>query len=70
MIRMMSSTGEKLKRLRRGNGLTQVELADKAGVSQSTIAQIETGERKTPHPRTLTKLSEALGVEPFELLED
>ncbi len=70
MIEMMATTGEKLKRLRRGSGLTQVELAGKAGISQSTIAQIETGEPKTPHPRTLKKLAEALGVRPFELLED
>ncbi len=70
MIEMVVTTGEKLKRLRRGSGLTQAELADKAGISQSTIAQIETAERKTPHPRTLKKLAEALGAEPFELLED
>lgn len=66
----VATTGQKLKRLRLTNGLTQLELADKAGVAQSTIVYIERGERKTPHPRTLVKLSKALGVSPSDLLGD
>ena len=63
-------TGEKLKRERRAAGLPQVELAGRSGVAQSTIAQIEGGVRKNPHPRTLKRLSEALDVEARELLPD
>jgi transcriptional regulator with XRE-family HTH domain len=70
MLVDVASTGEKLKRLRRGRALTQVELAEKAGVSQSTVAQIEGGDRPTPHPRTLGKLAEALEVSPADLLDD
>lgn len=70
MMDVMPTTAEKLRRIRRGSGLTQQELAAKTGLSQSTIAMIENGTRKTPRPSTLTKLAEALGVSPFELLED
>jgi transcriptional regulator with XRE-family HTH domain len=50
--------------------MTQVELARKSGVAQSTITQLESGVRKTPHPGTLRKLADALEVSPYELLED
>ncbi len=70
MIMVVATTGEKLKRLRRGKAWTQVQLAEHSEVAQSTIAQIESGARKQPHPGTLGKLSNALGVEPAELLED
>jgi transcriptional regulator with XRE-family HTH domain len=63
-------TGEKVKRLRRGNGLTQVELSKASGVSQGTIAQIEQGEVAQPRPSTITKLAKALGVSGMDLLDD
>lgn len=70
MMQTVATTGEKLKRLRRGRAMTQVQLAEKAGVGQSTIVQIERGDRPNPHPGTLGKLAEALSVEPTDLLED
>ena len=70
MIMVVATTGEKLKRLRRGKAWTQVQLAEHSEVAQSTIAQIESGARKQPHAGTLGKLAEALGVKPAELLED
>ena len=70
MLATVATTGEKLKRERRGEGLTQAELAGRSGVAQSTIAQIEGRARPNPHPRTLKKLAEALGVETRELLDD
>lgn len=63
-------TGEKLRRERRAAGLTQVQLAARSGVAQSTIAQIEGGVRKNPHPRTLKSLAGALEMEARELLPD
>ena len=63
--------GERLRRLRLERGLTQRELADKAGMSQSTIVLLERrGRSERFHPSTLRKLSGALGVDAAELLED
>jgi DNA-binding XRE family transcriptional regulator/predicted GIY-YIG superfamily endonuclease len=64
------TSAKKLKRLRRGRGLTQRELSDASKVAQSTIAHIESGARKEPHPGTLRKLARVLDVEIAELLED
>ncbi len=70
MLADVATTGEKLVRLRRGQGLTQAELSESSGVAQSTIAQIETGKRARPHPGTLKKLAKAMGLEARDLLED
>jgi transcriptional regulator with XRE-family HTH domain len=59
--RKMSIVGEKLKKTRLHHGLTQVELADMAGVSPGLIAQIESGTVQASLD-TLTRLSQVLGV--------
>ena len=59
--------GEKLKAARTRRLLTQDELAEKAGVSQSTIANIER-DNAEPQFRTIRKLARALDIEPTELL--
>jgi len=69
MMQMVATTGEKLKRLRLGKAWTQAELAEKAGVSPSTIVLIEK-DQASPHASTRRKLSKALDVDPRELLED
>ena len=61
---------EKLREERRRAGLTQGELADKAGVGINTVLRIETGEITEPRVSTLRKLSGALGLKVRELLED
>lgn len=61
--------GAKLKRWRLARTLTVRELAEKSGVNHSAISEIERDKRK-PHPSTIRKLAEALGVEPKELLRD
>lgn len=43
-------------------------LADKAGVSNKTVVQIEHG-RQTPRPATMRKISKAIGVQPWEIQE-
>jgi transcriptional regulator with XRE-family HTH domain len=70
MMETMTSTGNKLKRLRRSQGLTQRELSDSSGVAQSTIVHIEQGQSREPHPGTLRKLARALDVSIADLLED
>ena len=59
--------GEQLRNARTRRLLTQDELAAKAGVSQSTIANIERNNAE-PQFRTIRKLARALDVEPTELL--
>jgi transcriptional regulator with XRE-family HTH domain len=59
--------GEQLRSIRTRRLLTQDELADKASVSQSTIANIERNNAE-PQFRTIRKLAKALDVEPTELI--
>lgn len=61
--------GEYIKSLRTANGLSQRELAEKAGISNAEISRIETGERKKPSPLTLKAMYEYLGVPYEELLQ-
>ena len=61
--------GEKLREVRTRRLLTQDELADKAGVSQSTIANIER-DNAEPQFRTIRKLAKALDIDPTKLLGD
>ena len=59
--------GENLRQARTRRLLTQDELAEKAGVSQSTIANIERNNAE-PQFRTIRKLAKALDVDPTQLL--
>lgn len=55
-----------LKENRRKLGLTQDELAEKAGVSTHYIAMIETC-KKYPKPDMLEQIAKTLGIEPYKL---
>ena len=55
----MESKGDTLKRLRRGMGARQRDLALMSGVAQTTISKIECG-KVTPYRRTLLRLAYAL----------
>ena len=57
----------RLRRLRKNSGLTQVRLAEKAHVSRSVIARFETG-RTELSTRNLTKISQALGCSMEEIV--
>ncbi|MCO1654997.1 helix-turn-helix transcriptional regulator [Pseudonocardia sp. S2-4] len=54
--------GVRLRRLR--TGLTQEELAERAGVSVRGLRKLEVGEITRPRPRTVRALAAALGVGP------
>lgn len=58
-----SPIGERLARLRNFRGLTQEELAEKAGISVDVIRRLEQARRKTARWSTLTKLAKTLDVE-------
>ena len=56
------SFGERLRRLREAAGLTQEELAERAGLTAKGIGALERGERKRPYPHTVRSLADALGL--------
>ena len=58
----MTAFGKKLKELREAAGLTQTELAKKAGLSQGGIANLEQG-RTQPAWDSVQALAAALGVD-------
>ncbi|NNC37184.1 MAG: helix-turn-helix transcriptional regulator [Hyphomonadaceae bacterium] len=59
----MESIGERIKKARLQNGLSQVELAEAASVSQPTVANWETGSHAPRRP-ALLKLAEILNSTP------
>jgi transcriptional regulator with XRE-family HTH domain len=59
----------KLKEWRKYVGMTQAELAAKAGVGHSTIMRLERDENPDlARPGTRRKLAEALGITPVDLI--
>jgi predicted ATPase/transcriptional regulator with XRE-family HTH domain len=56
------SLGEVLRRLREAAGLSQEELAARAGLSSHAISALERGTRTRPYPHTVRALSDALGA--------
>ncbi len=65
----MKEFREKVQYHRAINGLSQKQLAEKAGVTERTIANYEKGER-FPHAAQLYKLAKALGVSTEYLKDD
>ncbi len=61
--------GDKLKRERIAQTLTQEQLAERAGISPAALVRIERNQ-SDPHVSTIRKLANALGVEPRDLMED
>lgn len=57
----MSTIGTKLKTLRKGRGLTQLELSEKLDLSRATISNYEVG-RRSPHLSELRRFAEFYGV--------
>lgn len=61
-ITTVNTLAERVAWAREKAGLSQQELADKAGVSQGTIGNVESGARK--RPRDLLEIARALRVSP------
>lgn len=59
----------RLRALRKSNGLTQVRLAEKANVSRSVIARFETG-RTELSTKNLSKIAEALDCTMEEIIRE
>ena len=62
--------GSIIKQARTAKGLTQEELAEKVGVKKSAVAKWENGRVSEIKRSNLKKLSEALGLNPNQLLGD
>lgn len=58
-----------LRQLREEAGLTQDQLARKAGVTEAYISMIEAGKRQWPSVPVLRRLAKAFGIEVGELLK-
>ena len=57
---------EQLRRQRAAAGLSQEELAERAGLTASAVGALERGERRRPHPHTVRALADALGLRDAE----
>src|SRR5262245_56495591 len=51
-----------LRRHRAAAGLSQEELAERAGLSRRGVSDLERGARRSPHPATARRLAEALDL--------
>lgn len=61
--------GQNLKRIRKDMKLTQQEMADKIGISQSYYADIER-DRKNISLRVILNLASGLGISVTKLIND
>jgi len=58
-----------LKSSREKKGMTQVQLAKRAKVTQAYVAMLEAGTKKNPSLATLRRIAKALGVPVEDLLK-
>ena len=58
--------GKNIKAIRSRRNWSQADLAEYADISINYLGDIERG-KKWPHPDTLSKLADALGIKIFEL---
>ena len=68
MFQVQQKLGITVRHLREAKGWTQVELADKAQVSQGLVSQLEAGMKKNPGALHVLRLAKALGTTVEELL--
>ncbi len=59
----------RLREMREAKGLSQLQLAEAAGIRQGTISALETGKSKGIDFSTAEALAKALGVSPHEIFE-
>src|SRR5215212_260788 len=62
-----SAFGVQLRRYREVAGLTQEQLAARAGLTVNAISLLERGLRRLPYPQTIRKLAAALGLSTAEI---
>src|ERR687897_2468009 len=60
------SFAELLRGYREAAGLSQEELAERAGLTAGAVGALERGERRHPYPHTIRALAAALGLSEAE----
>ncbi len=65
--KIKKTISEKLNSLREDSGLTQLELAEKAGLNSNAYAKVERGDQM-PTIETLLKIAMALDVRSSDIL--
>lgn len=61
--------GENIKIIRKKNKLSQEALAQKAGITYSTLIKLETGANDNPTIKTLAKIAKVLNVKVDDLIQ-
>ena len=61
---------ENIKRLRKEENLSQEQLAQKAGITFSTLAKLESGFNQNPTVKTLQQIAKALDVTLDEIMKE
>lgn len=67
MYKVNERFAENLRKVRKQKGISQEELAARAGLDLTTVNELENGNRE-PMLNTIVKLAKALGVSPKQLL--
>jgi transcriptional regulator with XRE-family HTH domain len=62
--------GDNIRVLRAVRKITQAQLADKVGIAQSTLCEMETGTSKRHSEETLVKIAAALSVDVADLWKE
>ncbi|WP_035686300.1 helix-turn-helix domain-containing protein [Bradyrhizobium sp. Cp5.3] len=68
-MKLRRVVAKNLRRLRLKGGLSQEELADRAGLNRNYVGMIER-EENAPTVDALEQISEALGVDPVVLFQE
>lgn len=58
------SLGDRIRTLRKAMGLTQIKLAEMAGIHQSSLSELERGDTKKGFGQTIVALAKALQTNP------
>lgn len=67
MGKLQETLAKNVRTIRRARGMTQEDLADRAGLSSRYVGQVERAQTAATI-NVLEQLAEALGVEPAELV--
>ena len=66
----MKGIGRRLKHYREQMGISQLELSHRSGISQASIARIESDQQRNLKAETIRKLADSLGVSVSRLIEE